>query len=62
MTSSPQVRIEVVMSHNTCENMMSFLRRDVLPEHQVTACVETVDVVRRDHFDVPADAICVERI
>ena len=50
-----KVRIEVVMSHQTCEAILSFLRSDVLPQHQVTACVETVDVVRRDHFDVVAE-------
>ena len=46
-----KVRIEVVMSHETCEAILAFLRTDVLPSHHVTACVETVDVVRRDHFD-----------
>ena len=50
-TSNAVVRIEVVMPHSTCENILSFLRRDVLPTHHVTACVETVDVVRRNHFD-----------
>lgn len=50
--ANSKVRIEVVMSHQTCEAILSFLRRDVLPQHQVTACVETVDVVRRDHFDL----------
>ncbi len=45
------VRIEVVMPHQTCESILRFLRQDVLPSHHITACVETVDVVRRDHFD-----------
>lgn len=52
---TPKVRIEVVMPDHICEDVLSFLRREVLPLHQVTACVETVDVVRRDHFDAPAD-------
>lgn len=51
-TSNSKVRIEVVMSLATCEAVLGFLRGDVLLQHQVTACVETVDVVRRDHFDV----------
>ena len=50
-TSNSMVRIEVVMPHSTCENILSFLRREVLPTRHVTACVETVDVVRRNHFD-----------
>ena len=49
--ANSKVRIEVVMSHQTCEAVLAFLRTDVLPDHHVTACVETVDVVRRDHFD-----------
>lgn len=57
VTSSSQVRLEVVIPHSTCENIMAFLRRDVLPEHRVTACVETVDVVRRDHFEIPAEKL-----
>lgn len=48
-----KVRIEVVMSHQTCESILSYLRNDVLPQYQITACVEVVDVVRRHHFDVP---------
>ncbi|MCA9126299.1 MAG: SulP family inorganic anion transporter [Planctomycetales bacterium] len=44
------VRIEIVMNRETTEQVMTFLRREVLPEHHVTACVETVDVVHRDQF------------
>lgn len=46
-----KVRIEVVMSLATCERIVQFLRTDVLPVHHVTACIETVDVVRRDQFE-----------
>lgn len=55
-TTNPrqQVRIEVVMPHATCEVILSFLRQQVLPDHSVMACVETVDVVRRTHFDCTA--------
>jgi len=52
-TSNSKVRIEAVVSHQTCESILRFLRQDVLLTHHVTACVETVDVVRRDHFDTP---------
>ena len=51
-TSVPKCRIEVVVPPPTCERILSFLRHSVLPEHHVTACIENVDVVRRDHFDV----------
>lgn len=46
-----KVRIEVVMPHRTCDAILSFLREQVLPSHQVTASVKTVDVVGRDHFE-----------
>lgn len=49
--SNSKVRIEVVLPHHTCEDILRFLRQDVLSHHHVTACVETVDVVRREHFD-----------
>jgi MFS superfamily sulfate permease-like transporter len=45
-----QVRIEVVAPNHVCDVMLDFLRRDILPEHRITACVETVDVVRVGHF------------
>ena len=53
--ASPMVRIEIVTPRATSEKILSFLRMDVLPEHAVTACVEDVDVVRRDHFSVSLD-------
>jgi len=58
-SSASRVRIEVVMPHSTCEDIVGFLRQEVLPHHQVTACVETVDVVRRDHFDATTSTIVV---
>ncbi len=45
-----QVRIEVIAPHAVCEAILDILRRDILPEHHVTACVETVDVVRVGDF------------
>ncbi len=50
-TLKPRVRIEVVIPLTTCENILGFLRQEVIPHHHVTVCVETVNVVRRDHFD-----------
>jgi MFS superfamily sulfate permease-like transporter len=45
-----QVRIEVVIPHSVCESILEFLRREVLPTYAVTACAETVDVLRVDDF------------
>src|SRR5690606_7928378 len=44
------VRIEVVVTQEVCEKILAFLRREVLCEHPVTTCVETVDVLRVDDF------------
>ena len=46
LASRPMVRIEIVTPHVTSERILTFLRLKVLPKHAVTACVETVDVVR----------------
>ena len=48
------IRIELIAPPEVCEAIIDFLRRDILPEHHVTACVETVDVVRVGHF-APTD-------
>ncbi len=48
----PQVRIEVVVPVDVCDAILSFLRHDILPAFRLTACVETVDVIRADQFVV----------
>ncbi|MFN0019648.1 MAG: SulP family inorganic anion transporter [Pirellulaceae bacterium] len=45
-----QIRIEIVAPRPTSEAILDYLRREILREHQVTACVETVDVVNPDQF------------
>lgn len=45
-----QIRIEIVTPRPTSDAILDYLRRDILKEHQVTACVETVDVVNPDNF------------
>ncbi len=45
-----QVRIEVVATPKVCDAIFNFLRHDILPEHRVTACLESVEVVRVGHF------------
>jgi MFS superfamily sulfate permease-like transporter len=49
-TTSAQVRIEIIATPEVCNRILDFLRREILSEHRVTACVETVDVVRVGHF------------
>lgn len=48
--SDSLVRIEVVVPHLVCDALLDYLRRDILKDHHVTACVETVDVVKPDQF------------
>jgi MFS superfamily sulfate permease-like transporter len=48
--ATSQIRMEVVAPPEVCEKIIDFLRREVLPQHRITACLETVDVVRLDAF------------
>lgn len=48
--NSSQVRIEVVVTRQVSDALLDYLRHDILKEHHVTACVETVDVVNPDQF------------
>ncbi len=48
--NAPQVRIEVITSRPLSDELLDYLRRDILKEHHVTACVETVEVVNPDQF------------
>lgn len=43
-------RIEVIATDELCNSLVEFLRREVKESHQVTACVETIDVVRVGQF------------
>ncbi|OYP30425.1 SulP family inorganic anion transporter [Rhodopirellula sp. MGV] len=58
--NDPKVRIEVVMTWKTSEEAIDFLRSEVIPNHRITACVETVDVVRRQDFESLSDASHLE--
>ena len=49
------IRIEIIVREDVCNKVIDFLRRDILPDHHVTACVETVDVVRVGHFAPSGD-------
>src|SRR5690606_21796372 len=46
-----QARLEVIVTREVCDDILSFLRRSVMPDHHITACVETVDAVRAEQFE-----------
>jgi MFS superfamily sulfate permease-like transporter len=48
--SAQLIRLEVIVPPDVCDGILEFLRRDVMPLHHITACVETVDVVRVTDF------------
>ncbi len=52
----PQVRIEAIVPAEVAEEIVSYLRSEVLPRHAVTASVETVEVIRPEQF-VPAEPL-----
>jgi MFS superfamily sulfate permease-like transporter len=53
IAENEHIRIEVIATEDVCNAIIAYLRLDILPEHHVTACVETVDVVRVGQFAPP---------
>ena len=49
-TPVEQIRIEVIMPTDVCEQVLDYLRVNVFPHHQLTVCVETVEVQRITSF------------
>ena len=49
-TPLEQVRVEIILPLDVCERVLEYLRLSILPVHHVTACVETVEVVRITSF------------
>lgn len=49
-TPLEQVRLEIILPLDVCERVLEHLRRNVLPVHHITACVETVEVVSGASF------------
>lgn len=47
---SEQMRVEVIMPPNVCEQAIEYLRLNVIPDNQITVCVETVEVMRVTSF------------
>lgn len=48
--AEPRVRIEVIVPWDICEDILNYLRHEILLSHRIMACVETVDVIRLDSF------------
>jgi hypothetical protein len=44
------VRLEVITVPEVCDRIVEYLRVRIMPVRQVTACVETVDVIRLSAF------------
>jgi hypothetical protein len=49
-----QVRIEVIVPPKTGDEILTFLRRSVMPDYRITAWFDRVDVVRAEQF-LPAE-------
>lgn len=49
------IRIEVIVTEEVGNAVIDFLRRDIMPDHHVTACIETVEVVRVGDFAPEVD-------
>jgi MFS superfamily sulfate permease-like transporter len=49
-TSSAVVRIEVIAPPEVIEQMLEYLAGEIMPKHRITACVESVAVLRLDAF------------
>jgi hypothetical protein len=45
-----QVRIEVVTPPEVAEQILEYIHRNISLDHAVTACIETVEVLRREQF------------
>jgi MFS superfamily sulfate permease-like transporter len=44
------IRIEAIVPHDVAERILDMLHADVAPHHRLTACIETVEVLRREQF------------
>ncbi len=47
---SAMVRIEIIVDRKVCDAIVDFLRYEIMAEHRITVCVESVDVLRVGHF------------
>lgn len=59
VAENEHIRIEIIAPEEVCNTVIDFLRRDILPDYHVTACIETVDVVRIGHFAPTEDVLSI---
>lgn len=45
-----QTRLEIILPFETCEQIVEYLRINIMPLHQITVCIETVEVARITSF------------
>lgn len=61
LSKQDQVRLEVIVTPEVCDELMRILRRDFHESHAITVCVETVDVISPQAFapepEVAADNV-----
>ncbi|MCA9036611.1 MAG: SulP family inorganic anion transporter [Planctomycetaceae bacterium] len=56
-TKSACIRIEVVATHRVADAILVWLQNEILATHNVTACIETVDVVRATDFAAKSEVL-----
>jgi MFS superfamily sulfate permease-like transporter len=57
-----KVRIEIVVPEQTYENVLTFLRQDVMPQHHIVMFVEEVGVLRKEIFEPVGSAPPAESV
>ncbi|MCC6510032.1 MAG: SulP family inorganic anion transporter [Pirellulaceae bacterium] len=50
IATGSNIRIEVVVPFDVCDKILTFLRKEMMPHHRVTAVVETIEVVLAEQF------------
>lgn len=48
--TAAQFRLESIVTRNSAENILDYLRREIESQHKVTTCIEEVDVLTPDRF------------
>jgi MFS superfamily sulfate permease-like transporter len=62
ITRYEQVRLELVVPASIAEQILDYVQRDISLEHAITACVETVEVLREAEFQAaPVPALARRR-
>lgn len=56
-SSSDRIRVEVLVPAETADRILMWLRREIIPHHAVTACVEQVEVLRASDFSPQSDLV-----